>query len=136
CLPGAGVSRAPFNKRAAHELLLPRGVPSTPALLPGTEPDSYQVVVKQRRGSGARSIHTAADREQAEFFVRYVEEETMVQKLLTGPHYSIDLMCDLDGRCLNAVPRSMLESRGGESIKGTVTRDDELIDLGRRVGEG
>jgi carbamoyl-phosphate synthase large subunit len=29
----------------------------------------------------------------------------------------------------------MLESRGGESIKGTVTADQELIDLGRRVVE-
>ncbi|TML80844.1 MAG: ATP-grasp domain-containing protein [Actinobacteria bacterium] len=134
-VPGPEVARATFDKWGAHELLLARGLPSPPTVLPGTEPDSYPVVVKPRRGSGARSIHTAADREQAEFFVRYVEEETMVQQLLSGPHYSIDLMCDLDGRCLNAVPRSMLESRGGESIKGTVTRDDELIDLGRRVGE-
>ena len=29
----------------------------------------------------------------------------------------------------------MLESRGGESIKGTVVRDDELIELGRRTME-
>ena len=58
-----------------------------------------------------------------------------VAVLLTGPHFSIDILCDLDGRCLNAIPRSMLESRGGESIKGTVTRDEELIELGRRLGE-
>ena len=42
---------------------------------------------------------------------------------------------DLDGRCLNAIPRTMLESRGGESIKGTVIADAELIELGRRVVE-
>jgi carbamoyl-phosphate synthase large subunit len=29
----------------------------------------------------------------------------------------------------------MVESRGGESIKGTVSADEELVDLGRRVGE-
>ena len=29
----------------------------------------------------------------------------------------------------------MLESRGGESIKGTVIADRELVDLGRRVVE-
>ena len=29
----------------------------------------------------------------------------------------------------------MIESRGGESIKGTVIADDELIELGRRVVE-
>jgi carbamoyl-phosphate synthase large subunit len=59
----------------------------------------------------------------------------MVQKLMDGPEFSIDLLCDQDGRCLNAIPRTMIESRGGESIKGTVIADPELIDLGRRVAE-
>src|SRR3712207_300903 len=45
------------------------------------------------------------------------------------------LFRSLEGRCLNAIPRTMIESRGGESIKGTVIRDEELIELGRRVSE-
>ena len=63
-----------------------------------------------------------------EFFVGYVqkEEPVMVQRLMGGPEFSIDLLCDLDGRCLNAIPRTMIESRGGESIKGTVIDDPEL----------
>src|SRR5205807_8805546 len=44
-------------------------------------------------------------------------------------------LSDLQGRCLNAIPRTMIESRGGESIKGTVIADPELIELGRRVVE-
>jgi carbamoyl-phosphate synthase large subunit len=52
-----------------------------------------------------------------------------------GAEFSIDILGDLDGRCLNAIPRTMIESRGGESIKGTVIHDEELIDLGRRVAE-
>jgi carbamoyl-phosphate synthase large subunit len=134
-VPSPEVARATFDKWEAHELLLAHDLPSPPTVLPGDEPVSYPVVVKPRRGSGARSVHPAADREQMEFFLRYIEEPAMVQKLMTGDHFSIDLICDLDGRCLNAIPRSMLESRGGESVKGTVTYDEELIELGRRVGE-
>ena len=52
-----------------------------------------------------------------------------------GPELSIDCLGDLEGRCLNAIPRTMLESRGGESIKGQVIHDDELIELGRRTME-
>jgi carbamoyl-phosphate synthase large subunit len=52
-----------------------------------------------------------------------------------GEELSIDCLGDRDGRCLNAIPRTMLESRGGESIKGRVIHDEELIDLGRRVME-
>ena len=59
----------------------------------------------------------------------------MVQRLMQGPEFSIDCLSDLDGRCLNAIPRSMLESRGGESIKGTVLDDRELVELGRDVVE-
>src|SRR5580698_2387987 len=92
-------------------------------------------MVKPRRGSGARSIHLAHDAAQARFFVDYVSEATMIQRAMDGPECSIDCLGDLDGRCLNAIPRTMLESRGGESIKGEVVRDEEMIDLGRAVME-
>jgi carbamoyl-phosphate synthase large subunit len=54
---------------------------------------------------------------------------------MDGPEFSIDCLSDLEGRCLNAIPRTMIESRGGESIKGTVIADPELIELGQRVVE-
>jgi carbamoyl-phosphate synthase large subunit len=136
-VPAPDVCRATYDKYEAHELLLRHGLPSPPTVLPGEEPPSYPVMVKPRRGSGARSIHPAADRDEMEFFVRYVEKEepVMVQRLMCGPEFSIDILCDLEGRCLNAIPRTMIESRGGESIKGTVIDDRELIELGRAVGE-
>jgi carbamoyl-phosphate synthase large subunit len=59
----------------------------------------------------------------------------MVQRAMAGPELSIDCLGDLQGRCLNAIPRTMIESRGGESIKGTVVRDEQLIHLGARVME-
>jgi carbamoyl-phosphate synthase large subunit len=134
-VPSPEVARATYDKYETHQLLGRLGLPSPPTVLPGEEPDSYPVMVKPRQGSGARSIHPAADRDEMEFFIRYVKEPVMVQRLMGGPEFSIDLLCDLDGRCLNAIPRTMIESRGGESIKGTVIDDPELIELGRRVGE-
>jgi carbamoyl-phosphate synthase large subunit len=134
-VPDPEIARDTFDKYAAHLLLERHGLPSPPTVLPPDEPASYPVMVKPRQGSGARSIHPAADREEMEFFVRYVKEPVMVQRLMQGPELSIDLLSDLDGRCLNAIPRTMIESRGGESIKGTVIEDDELIELGRSVVE-
>jgi carbamoyl-phosphate synthase large subunit len=134
-VPAPEIARATYDKYETHELLLRHGLPSPPTCLPEDEPEAYPVMVKPRRGSGARSIHPAADAEQKDFFVRYVDEPVMVQRLMQGPEFSIDLLCDLDGRCLNAIPRTMIESRGGESIKGTVIADAELVELGRAVGE-
>jgi carbamoyl-phosphate synthase large subunit len=134
-VPPPETCRQTYDKYEAHHLLLRHGLPSPPTCLPGEEPESYPVMVKPRLGSGARSIHAAADREETEFFVRYVKEPVMVQRLMGGREFSIDCLSDLDGGCLNAIPRTMLESRGGESIKGTVIADAELVELGRRVTE-
>jgi carbamoyl-phosphate synthase large subunit len=134
-VPDPEIARATYDKYVAHRLLSRLGLPSPPTVLPGEPVDSYPVMVKPRQGSGARSIHRAADAEAAEFFIRYVEEPTMVQRWMDGPEFSIDCLSDLEGRCLNAIPRTMIESRGGESIKGTVIADGELIDLGQRVVE-
>ena len=132
-VPDPEIARATFDKYEAHLLLERLGLPSPPTVLPGEPVDSYPVMVKPRQGSGARSIHRADDARAAEFFVDYVKEPTMIQRAMDGPEFSIDCLSDLDGRCLNAIPRTMIESRGGESIKGTVIDDRELVELGRRV---
>lgn len=136
-VPSPEVARATYDKYETHLLLQRLGLPSPPTVLPGENLGAvdYPVMVKPRRGSGARSIHLAHDAAQARFFVDYVDEPVMVQRAMNGPEMSIDCLGDLDGRCLNAIPRTMLESRGGESIKGEVIHDDELIELGRRVME-
>jgi carbamoyl-phosphate synthase large subunit len=134
-VPDAEVCRATFDKYLAHQLLESHGLPSPPTWLPGEQPAAFPAVVKPRKGSGSRSIHPCADAREADFFAGYVKEPVMVQQRMDGPEFSVDLLCDRDGVCLNAIPRTMLESRGGESIKGQAIADPELIDLGRAVAE-
>jgi carbamoyl-phosphate synthase large subunit len=134
-VPDGEIARATFDKYETHLLLVRLGLPSPPTVLPGAPVDSYPVMIKPRWGSGARSIFLAADQREAEFLAAYIREPAMVQRAMRGPEFSMDCLSDLEGRCLNVIPRTMIESRGGESIKGTVIADDELIDLGRRVVE-
>jgi carbamoyl-phosphate synthase large subunit len=150
-VPSAAVAHATYDKYETHLLLERHGLPSPPTALPGEGLDGldYPVMVKPRRGSGARSIYLAHDAEQARLFVDYVErarpaarpkglpagEPVMVQRAMGGDEFSIDCLGDREGNCLNAIPRTMLESRGGESIKGQVIADAELVELGRRVME-
>jgi carbamoyl-phosphate synthase large subunit len=125
------------DKYTAHVFFEENGIPSPRTWLPGGLPDDarFPLLVKIREGFGSRHIYRAGDREELEFFLRHTPVESMVQELCHGEEFSIDVFCDRDGRCLNAIARTMIQSKGGESIKGTSILDAELIEHGRRVAE-
>jgi carbamoyl-phosphate synthase large subunit len=136
-LPALEVVRMTADKFLAHTFFESRGIPSPPSWLPEDVPDevAYPVLVKARRGFGSRNIFRAHDREELDFYAKRATTPSFVQACCRGEEFSIDVFCDFDGRCLNAIPRTMIESKGGESIKGMTIKDWELIEHGRRVAE-
>jgi carbamoyl-phosphate synthase large subunit len=136
-LPEPEVVDALADKWLAHCLFVDKRIGSPPTWLPEDVPADvgFPVLVKARRGFGSRGIYRCHDSRELEFFLDYAAEESMVQSCCRGEEFSIDLFCDLDSRCLNAVPRTMIESKGGESIKGMTIADDELVEVGRHVSE-
>ena len=136
-LPDAEVVRRTADKYLTHCFFEDRGIPSPASWLPGELPEEieFPVLVKARFGFGSRDIYRAEDREQLDFFLRYSPVDSFVQRVCPGEEFSIDVFCDLDGRCLNSIPRTMIESKGGESIKGMTIKDEELIEFGRVVAE-
>jgi carbamoyl-phosphate synthase large subunit len=136
-LPGPETIRLCEDKYAAHCFFAERGIATPGTWIPDELPAdlAFPVLVKARRGFGSRHIYRAADRRELDFFLGYTTQESMVQQVCGGEEFSIDVFCDTDGRCLNAIPRTMIESKGGESIKGMTIRDWELIEHGCRVAE-
>jgi carbamoyl-phosphate synthase large subunit len=126
-----------LDKYAAHAFFEEQGIGSPATWIPTELPDEtpFPVLVKARRGFGSRHIYRAENRTELDFFLRYTAAESMVQAVCHGVEYSIDVFCDLAGRCLEAVPRTMIESKGGESIKGATIKDDQLIAFGCAVSE-
>jgi carbamoyl-phosphate synthase large subunit len=136
-LPEPELVDALADKWLAHCLFVERGIGSPPTWLPDALPADveFPVLVKARRGFGSRGIYRCENRRELDFFLDYAAEDSMVQALCRGEEFSIDLFCDLESRCLNAIPRTMIESKGGESIKGMTIADDELVEVGRFVAE-
>jgi carbamoyl-phosphate synthase large subunit len=125
------------DKFQAHVFFEEAGIGSPPTWLPTDLPEEirYPVLVKARKGFGSRHIYRAENAAELDFFLRYTAADSMVQAVCLGTEFSIDVFCDLDGQCLAAVPRTMIESKGGESIKGMTIKDEELIEFGCRVSE-
>ena len=125
------------DKYLAHLFFEEHGIPSPRSWLPADVPDDarYPLLVKVREGFGSRHIYRAHDRAELDFFLDYTTVESFVQECCRGEEFSIDLFCDLAGRCLNAIPRTMIQSKGGESIKGESVKDWELIEHACRVAE-
>jgi carbamoyl-phosphate synthase large subunit len=125
------------DKYQAHIFFEEAGIGSPPTWLPTELPEGirYPVLVKARKGFGSRHIYRAENASELEFFLRYTAADSMVQAVCLGTEFSIDVFCDLEGRCLAAVPRTMIESKGGESIKGMTIKDQDLMEFACRVSE-
>jgi carbamoyl-phosphate synthase large subunit len=136
-LPSAEVVEQMGDKYLAHETFERLGIPSPASTLPESLPGDldYPVLVKARNGFGSRHIYRAHDREELDFHLARTPVASFVQAYCRGVEFSIDAFNDFDGRCLNAIPRTMIESKGGESIKGMTIKDTDLIEHGRRVAE-
>ena len=125
------------DKYEAHTFFSANGIGSPPTWLAGDVPDDvrFPVLVKARKGFGSRHIFRARDRDELDFFLRYTTVDSMVQAACQGEEFSIDVFSDLDSRCVAAIPRTMIESKGGESIKGMSIKDAELMDFARLVAD-
>ena len=107
-------------------------VPRT-ELLTGTDPRTwdYPVVVKPREGSGSRDISVAENsRALAAMGAR---EGFLVQEFLPGEEYSIDVLADVSGHVVAAVPRVRERVDSGVSVAGRTVHDRELECFGTEV---
>jgi carbamoyl-phosphate synthase large subunit len=136
-VPGLETIARCSDKYLAHVFFEQQGIETPPTWLPDALPDElpFPLLVKARKGFGSRHIYRAHDRVELEFFLGYTAAESMVQACCVGEEFSIDVFCDLESRCLKAIPRTMIESKGGESIKGVTIKDAALIEHGRKVSE-
>ncbi len=136
-VPGPETIARCSDKFQAHVFFEEVGIGSPPTWLPADLPAElrFPVLVKARKGFGSRHIFRAENRSELDFFLNYTTADSMVQSLCLGTEFSIDVFNDLDGRCLAAIPRTMIESKGGESIKGMTIKDADLIEFGVAVSE-
>lgn len=107
-------------------------VPRTELLSPAAAADrQFPVIVKPRRGAGSRGIQLIATAE--ELRALGTDDSRLVQDHLPGDEFSVDVISDLDGHVIAAVPRSRLRVDSGVAVAGTTLHDPELEGAARAV---
>lgn len=123
------------DKYQTWRFLTDKGLPAARTWLPGEIDPSqaqYPLFLKPRAGRGSVGAYRVTNRRELEFFSGYVPDP-VVQEFLTGREFTIDVLCDFDGRIVSVVPRERLVIRSGVSDRGRTRNSPELIDLAVRT---
>lgn len=89
------------------------------------------VVVKPRRGAGGRDVEVVA--EAAHLGRLPHDGSRLVQELLPGVEYSVDVLVGADGEVVAAVARTRDKVDSGIAVAGRVVRDAEVEGFARAV---
>jgi carbamoyl-phosphate synthase large subunit len=95
---------------------------------------SFPAIIKPANGSCSIGLHKVNNREELEFFSKYVNNP-IVQELIVGDEYTIDVLVDFQGKVISAVPRLRIETRAGEISKGVTVKNQDLIAAAKHVVE-
>ena len=97
----------------------------------------FPCFVKPMLGKGSRDSYRCNRREELRFYTSQVRD-LLVQEYLPGEEYTVDVLSDLEGIPLLAVPRIRLETKEGISTKGKVLKDSEIeglcLEMARHLG--
>lgn len=116
---------------AAAGIASPRTA-SAEELLGGDADWPWPLLAKPRHGSSSRGIQIIHDREELRPLTAV--EPYVVQEMLRGREFTVNLFFDEHGRLRSAIPHERLKVRAGEVEKAVTIRDPVLCGMARDLG--
>ncbi len=93
---------------------------------------SFPAFVKPLHGSASVQAFRVEDRQAMETAVRQIDRPVM-QQLILGEEYSVDIFADMDSEPVTVVPRRRIATRGGEIQKGYIIKNRLVIEESKRA---
>lgn len=130
------IIRISGDKLATSQVLRAAGVDAPLAATPEdvlAAPGEWRwpLLAKPRHGSSGRSVCTVADADDLRAMP--MDEPFVVQELLRGPEYTVNIFIDNQGRMRCAVPHRRVQTRAGEVEKGQTLRLPALRDAAEGI---
>ena len=121
------------DKLATARFLEDAGIPTPPTEAAEAVDDDWRwpAIAKPRHGSASRGL--ARLRGHADLSALVMTEPYVVQELLDGQEYTVNLYFDASGGLRCAVPHRRVAVRAGEVEKGVTERHEPLCALARQL---
>jgi FMN phosphatase YigB (HAD superfamily) len=123
------------NKHLSRDAFALLGAEVPEAVDPFDSDLAFPLFVKPASGSssvGAVRVENAVELQKA----LKTTVDPMVERFVRGDEITVDVLLDLQGRALCAVPRRRLQVRAGEVTRGIVERSPKLESLAMALAEG
>lgn len=113
---------------------------------------TWPLIVKPRNGSASVGINIVSSVEDMQFAYKQAveavknspitddsihdpEDNIVIQQVVDGEKYSVDIVNDLEGNYLTTLALKQLEMRGGDVDKAISVKNQAIMDVGRKIGE-
>jgi len=123
--------RTARDKALTGKRLTEIGVEAPQTWVGGDDDPRFPAIAKPIGGSASVGIRRYRSAE--EYRSDPPGEGCILQELLEGPEYTVNVYCDPEGTFRCAVPHRRLEVRSGEVSKGRTERRKDLMEIARRI---
>ena len=87
--------------------------------------DTFPCIAKPIFGKGSKNVFICNDKNELKIILSKYND-MIIQEYLPGKEYTIDVLSDLDGKALLAIPRERIEVKAGISFKGKIILDETM----------
>ena len=107
--------------------------------LPATALDSkeisgFPIIAKPRYGKGSKGI-TIIENSMDLKYILSKQSEIIFQEYLPGTEYTIDVLSDLNGEPLIAVPRIRVQTKAGISTVGKIVKNEKISETCKSIAK-
>lgn len=92
----------------------------------------FPLFIKPLNGSSSVNTFKINNEKELEFFIDYVPQP-IIQEMIVGDEYTVDVFCDFNSKPITIVPRKRLAVRSGEISKGIILKDREIIEEIKKI---
>lgn len=116
------------NKYNTYEFFKENRINTPKSYIRDNLPESikYPLIIKPIDGMGSSNVFKVNNHKELNFFVDYINNP-IIQEYIEGTEYTIDALCDFNGKVISVVPRERVEVRSGEVSKSRTVKDFKII---------